>query len=75
MALVVLVQWRQRALRQAAQRNANIQNNNNVTHDQHGGQTGNANAPAGQRQEENGGFFPRPDDPEFAAWVAGGVGH
>ena len=75
MALVVLVQWRQRALRQAAQPNANNQNNNTFNQNQHGGQTGNANAPAARRQDENRGLFPRPDDPEFAAWVAGGVGH
>jgi SEL1 protein len=33
-----------------------------------------ANA-AGQANANNRGFFPRPGDPEFAQWVAGGVGH
>lgn len=32
------------------------------------------NAPV-QAQGQDGGFFPRPGDPEFAAWAAGGVGH
>ena len=26
-------------------------------------------------QQPDGGFFPPPDDPNFGAWVAGGVGH
>ncbi|KAF1347752.1 hypothetical protein BDV97DRAFT_299392 [Delphinella strobiligena] len=26
-------------------------------------------------QQANGGFFPPPDDPNFANWVAGGIGH
>ncbi|KAL4917847.1 hypothetical protein BDW62DRAFT_210955 [Aspergillus aurantiobrunneus] len=34
----------------------------------------NANA-AGQANVNNRGFFPRPGDPEFAQWVAGGVDH
>ncbi|KAL4787471.1 hypothetical protein BJX76DRAFT_345551 [Aspergillus varians] len=34
----------------------------------------NANA-AGQANANNRGFFPRPGDPEFAQWVAGGVDH
>ena len=38
-----------------------------------------ANAPANQeaqqRQERNRGGFPRPGDPDFGNWAAGGVGH
>ncbi|KAL2824170.1 hypothetical protein BDW59DRAFT_89155 [Aspergillus cavernicola] len=34
----------------------------------------NANA-AGQANANDRGFFPRPGEPEFAQWVAGGVGH
>ena len=26
-------------------------------------------------QQADGGFFPPPEDPNFGAWVAGGVGH
>lgn len=37
-------------------------------------QNANANA-AGQANVNNQGFFPRPGDPEFPQWVAGGVGH
>jgi len=29
----------------------------------------------GQVQGQDGGLFPRPGEPEFGAWVAGGVGH
>ena len=35
-------------------------------------------APPAERlpgQQADGGFFPPPDDPNFAQWVAGGVGH
>lgn len=28
-----------------------------------------------QGQQPDGGFFPQVDDPNYAAWVAGGVGH
>ena len=28
-----------------------------------------------QQQQADGGFFPPAEDPEFGAWVAGGVGH
>jgi SEL1 protein len=34
----------------------------------------NANA-AGQANANDRGFFPRPGEPEFGQWVAGGVGH
>jgi len=26
-------------------------------------------------QQADGGFFPPPDDPDFAQWAAGGIGH
>ncbi|EEQ89825.2 ubiquitin-protein ligase Sel1/Ubx2 [Blastomyces dermatitidis ER-3] len=32
-------------------------------------------AAAGAQREEDRGLFPPPGDPDFAAWVAGGVGH
>lgn len=32
-------------------------------------------AAAGAQQQEDRGLFPQPGDPDFAAWVAGGVGH
>lgn len=40
----------------------------------------NENAPGQQQAPANGGnndrgFFPRPGEPEFGQWVAGGVGH
>ena len=31
--------------------------------------------PAPPQGQQDDGFFPRPGDPEFAAWAAGGVGH
>lgn len=43
---------------------------------QAGGQPGAAPAaPAAPGQQPDGGFFPPRDDPNFNAWVAGGVGH
>ena len=42
------------------------------------GQQGNQAVQDEQRQQvpqENRGAFPQPGDPEFGAWVAGGVGH
>ncbi|KKZ67206.1 hypothetical protein EMCG_07104 [[Emmonsia] crescens] len=32
-------------------------------------------AAAGAQRQEDRGLFPQPGDPDFAAWVAGGVGH
>lgn len=49
--------------RQQQQRNRQNDNAN---------QNGNANANANANDR---GFFPQPGDPEFAQWVAGGVGH
>jgi SEL1 protein len=62
--LVVLVYLRQqRALRRAQREPAP-------------GAGGGAGAGVAEPQRpEDRGFFPRPDDPEFGAWVAGGVGH
>jgi SEL1 protein len=58
--LLVLVYFRQQQQQRNRQNeNANAQNAN-----------ANANANANDR-----GFFPQPGDPEFAQWVAGGVGH
>lgn len=37
-------------------------------------QNGNAAANPGQNENDRG-FFPRPGDPEFPQWLAGGVGH
>jgi SEL1 protein len=60
--LVVLVYLRQqRALRRAQREPAP-------------GAGAAAGAAEAQRPEDRG-FFPPPDDPEFGAWVAGGVGH
>lgn len=36
---------------------------------------GNGNANANANANEDRGLFPRPGEPEFAEWVAGGVGH
>lgn len=40
-----------------------------------GVQGGAAPPPAAPGQQADGGFFPPRDDPNFNAWVAGGVGH
>ncbi|KAJ5361772.1 Tetratricopeptide-like helical [Penicillium brevicompactum] len=62
--LLVLVYFRQ----QQQQRNRQNDNAN--------GQNGNANANGNANENANDrGFFPPPGDPEFAQWVAGGVGH
>ena len=81
--LLVLVQLRQRALRRArgegppvANNNNNNSNNNGARNNQQGAPQGqNGQGPEAQHQDEDRGLFPRPDDPDFAAWVAGGVGH
>ncbi|CAI7636480.1 unnamed protein product [Penicillium pancosmium] len=59
--LLVLVYIRQQQQRNRQNQNAANQGDGNVN---------NANANANDR-----GFFPRPGDPEFGQWVAGGVGH
>ena len=46
------------------------QQQRNRQNDNGNAQNGNVNANANER-----GFFPQPGDPEFAQWVAGGVGH
>ena len=69
--LLVLVYVRQQRIRQRA--NANNEAARGVGGDDGGGA---ANAGAGGgRENDDRGFFPRPEDPEFAQWVAGGVGH
>ncbi|KAL4970468.1 ubiquitin ligase complex subunit HRD3 [Aspergillus stella-maris] len=42
---------------------------------QRGNENQNGNGAAQANGNGNRGFFPRPADPEFAQWVAGGVGH
>ncbi|KAM5440496.1 ERAD-associated protein [Microsporum canis] len=68
--LVLLLHFRQqRAARRAQEANANQpqgQNNDNQQQNQGADGAGNAGG--------NRGFFPQPDDPNFAAWVAGGLG-
>lgn len=61
--LLVLVYIRQ-------QQQRNRQNENAANAPANGNGNANANANANDR-----GFFPRPGDPEFGQWVAGGVGH
>lgn len=63
--LLVLVYFRQQ--QQRNRQNANAAN-------QGGDANGNANANANANNNDRG-FFPQPGDPEFAQWVAGGVGH
>lgn len=46
----------------------------------HPGERGNGQGQTGEERRQggapaDGGFFPPPDDPNFNAWVAGGVGH
>lgn len=65
--LLVLVYIRQQQQRNRQNENAaNGQANGNAN----GNGNGNGNVNANDR-----GFFPRPGDPEFGQWVAGGVGH
>jgi SEL1 protein len=60
-ALVVLIYWRQQhQLRHRGEQQAV------------GAQQGQQN---GQPQQEDRGVFPQPGDPDFNAWLAGGVGH
>ncbi|KAK2743781.1 ERAD-associated protein [Myotisia sp. PD_48] len=72
-ALVLLLHFRQqRVLRRAEQNNNNNVNNNNANQNPINFNVQNAQEPA---REEDRGMFPRPGDPDYAAWVAGGVGH
>ena len=64
--LLVLVYIRQQQQRNRQNEDAANQGNANGNGNWHR----NANAEVNDR-----GFFPRPGDPEFAQWVAGGVGH
>jgi len=65
--LGVLVYWRNRVRRIAREEERR---------DEVGNPNGNGNVQAeGQVQDQQAGLFPQPGEPEFAAWVAGGVGH
>ena len=64
--LLVLVYIRQQQQRNRQNGNAVNQGNANPN----GNDNVNVNANGNDR-----GFFPRPGDPEFGQWVAGGVGH
>lgn len=66
--LLVLVYVRQQQQRNRQNAQANGNGNGN------GDADANANANAGNNANDRG-FFPRPGDPEFGQWVAGGVGH
>ncbi|OJJ45617.1 hypothetical protein ASPZODRAFT_133472 [Penicilliopsis zonata CBS 506.65] len=68
--LLVLIYLRQ-------QRNRPGANNNNNNNNNNAGGVGaaNANPPAAANAANDRGFFPQPGEPEFAQWVAGGVGH
>lgn len=65
--VLVYVRQQQQRNRQNAQANGNGNGNGN------GNANPNANADGDNVNDR--GFFPRPGDPEFAQWVAGGVGH
>ncbi|KAJ5292049.1 hypothetical protein N7478_001300 [Penicillium angulare] len=65
--LLVLLYIRQQQQRNRQNQNAANQGNGNGN----ANVNGNANANAANDR----GFFPQPGDPEFAQWVAGGVGH
>lgn len=60
---MLLLHFRQQ---RAARRAQEANNANNQQQNQGADGAGNA--------AEDRGFFPRPDDPNFAAWVAGGLG-
>ncbi|KAJ5725352.1 Tetratricopeptide-like helical [Penicillium malachiteum] len=66
--LLVLVYIRQ----QQQQRN---RQNQNAANQANGNANANANANVNANAGNDRGFFPQPGDPEFAQWVAGGVGH
>ncbi|KAK2768329.1 ERAD-associated protein [Arachnomyces sp. PD_36] len=69
--LVVLVYVRQqRALRRQQQQGQGQGQQGQQQGQQHPGAVANNAAPDNDR-----GFFPRPDEPEFGQWAAGGVGH
>ncbi|KAK3945432.1 protein sel-1 1 [Diplogelasinospora grovesii] len=77
--LVFLVMYRQQRQQAARRREEEAQRQQwqqqNAQHQQpHAPAAGNQN-PQPQGQGGNGGFFPNPGDPNFANWLAGGVGH
>jgi SEL1 protein len=61
-ALVVLIYWRQ----QHQLRHRGEQQAAGVQRQEQNGQ---------QPQQQDRGLFPQPGDPDFNAWVAGGIGH
>lgn len=67
--LLVLVYIRQQ--QQRNRQNQNAANQANVNGNANANANVNGNANAGNDR----GLFPRPGDPEFGQWVAGGVGH
>lgn len=76
-ALAFLVYYRQHRQQQHREENARrlgaaIQQQ---ALQQQAGVMGGAAAAGGHVQADDTGVFPRPDDPEFRQWVAGGVGH
>ncbi|OJD14717.1 hypothetical protein AJ78_04972 [Emergomyces pasteurianus Ep9510] len=79
-ALIVLVYVRQRrGLRGLGHRDGNAGGGGagagNGVEQPANNPAGRGDAAAGAQRQEDRGFFPRPGDPDFAAWVAGGVGH
>lgn len=69
--LLVLVYVRQQGQRNRQNQDGNANGNANGNGDANGNENGNANG----NDNNDRGLFPRPEDPEFAQWVAGGVGH
>ncbi|KAJ6145348.1 hypothetical protein N7470_009243 [Penicillium chermesinum] len=67
-ALLVLVYLRQQQQRNRPNQDANANGNAN-------GGNANGNGNANDNVDNDRGFFPDPNAPEFAQWVAGGVGH
>lgn len=70
--LVILVYYRQ-------QRNLGRNDNHNINNNNNDANAAN-NAPAeaeeeARARENDRGLFPNPGDPEYAQWLAGGVGH
>ncbi|TPX09304.1 uncharacterized protein E0L32_009496 [Thyridium curvatum] len=70
-ALAFLVYYRQQ--RQQAHQRQEEEARRRQQGDQGGQVVGGGGAPAPQQPDR--GMFPRPGDPEFANWVAGGIGH
>lgn len=81
--LLVLVYIRQQQQRNRQNQNAANQANGNGgnvnananANNANGNANANVNPNADGNADNDRGFFPRPGDPEFGQWVAGGVGH